>query len=101
MSTNTNEIVVDMNHFNTTRKFTPQGHTHAGRVGKSILQHAGLADWIADDRECYVKKAIGMATQRETLQTLRRTLRQHLQSSSLCDHAGFAQKFEAALKALL
>ena len=77
---------------------TREGDRHCARVGMSLLKAIGLEDWIAYSDEEYVAKAVEVANNREQLAEIKRTLRQRMQNSPLCDQVGFARKFEAALR---
>jgi protein O-GlcNAc transferase len=73
------------------------GDRFVTRRNESILSNAGLADWIAEDDEDYLAKAVYFAWDIVTLAELRAVLRQQLTDSPLFDAAGFARNFEAAL----
>jgi len=74
-----------------------RGDRHAGRVGASLLTHIGLPELIAETPDDYVEIACRLAENPAELARLRQGLRQRLAASPLCDAAGFARKFEAAL----
>jgi predicted O-linked N-acetylglucosamine transferase (SPINDLY family) len=76
------------------------GDRFGGRMGLSVLTHAGLADWVAADRDQYVELAVERARDRAALCQLRQQLRAKLASSPLCDAAAFARGMEAAYEAL-
>ncbi len=67
------------------------------RHSASFLSTIGLHDWIANDIEAYVEKAVGFAEKRESLKDLRQSLRERMRSSALCDAPGFARDFERLL----
>jgi predicted O-linked N-acetylglucosamine transferase (SPINDLY family) len=56
-----------------------------------------MGEWIADDEEAYLAKAVAFATDRDRLATLRATLRERLLASPLCDASRFAHNLEDAL----
>ncbi len=67
------------------------GDRHAGRVGASLLSHAGLDQLIARDEADYLRIALELASDLPALSALRGKLRGQLQGSTLCDAAGFAR----------
>lgn len=75
-----------------------------GRQGQSMLENAGLADWVTHSEAEYVQQAVAWG-RRETgvckkLQSLRGTLRSQAAQSPLFDSARFAQDWWAALQGL-
>jgi len=70
------------------------------RLGVSMAINVGLDDWIADDDDDYVARAVAHAADLPRLAALRATLRQRVQASPLFDTARFARDFEAALRAM-
>jgi predicted O-linked N-acetylglucosamine transferase (SPINDLY family) len=79
---------------------TLAGQTHAGRVGVSLLTHAGLPELIAGSCEAYAELAVELASDPDRLQSLRRLLRRQIQHSPLTDAKGFAQDVEAAYRGM-
>lgn len=76
---------------------TLAGRTHASRVGLSLLDRIGRAEWAARDGQEFVDIAVGLAKDRARLAELRRSLRSEMERSPLMDEAGFAKEFEEAL----
>jgi protein O-GlcNAc transferase len=76
---------------------TRKGDRFLSHVGESIAHNAGLSDWIADDDEAYVAKAVTFATNLEQLAILRAGLRQQVLISPMFDATRFARHFERAL----
>jgi protein O-GlcNAc transferase len=76
---------------------TLAGGTMLARQGASLLACAGLADWIAGDREEYVALSVKHAGDLGRLAQLRAGLRQQVQASPLFDAARFAAQLENAL----
>jgi protein O-GlcNAc transferase len=62
---------------------TLAGGTHSSRVGLSLLSRIGRPELIATSPEDFVAIATRLANSRETLVTLRMTLRRQMQDSSL------------------
>jgi protein O-GlcNAc transferase len=80
---------------------TLEGVTHAGRVGVSLLNNVGHPDLIARDVPSYIKMATALAGDRKKLAELRRSLRPTMAASTLCNGPDFAQRFEAAMRAMV
>ena len=76
---------------------TLTGDTLLARQGASLLSAAGLYDWIANDREGYIQKAVMFATDVKGLEELRAGLRERVLASPLFDARRFARNFENAL----
>ena len=67
------------------------GSRHSSRVGVSLLHAVGLEDWIANDIDEYIEKAVHFA---QTSRPPRVEIRKKLQESALCDTAGFTADLE-------
>ena len=76
---------------------TRRGNSFLSHVGESIAINAGLADWIAEDDDDYVTKAVSHANNLAKLAALRAGLRQQVLASPLFDAPRFARNFENAL----
>jgi protein O-GlcNAc transferase len=76
---------------------TLNGSTMISRQGASMLTCAGLADWVAEDEDEYVRKALGFASDLDYLSSLRSALRAQVLASPLFDAKLFASNFELAL----
>ncbi|PTD97355.1 O-linked N-acetylglucosamine transferase family protein [Pseudothauera lacus] len=76
---------------------TLQGGTLIGRQGASILEAAGLPDWVAQSEEDYVAKAATLIADSEVLSRLRGSLREQLLRTALFDTPRFARNLEQAL----
>jgi len=61
------------------------GQEHVGRVGVSLLTHAGLAEFIADSVDTYIKLAASWAGNVQALAVVRKQLRARVSGSNLCD----------------
>jgi protein O-GlcNAc transferase len=75
------------------------GQAHRARVGLTLLRAVGLEDLAADSDEGFARTAAGLITDAARLADLRLGLRRRLLESPLTDRRGFAQKFEATLRA--
>ncbi len=69
-----------------------------GRMGASILETAGLGDWIAADNESYLSRAIEAVRDPAVLAATRAGMRDRLRNSALVDGKGFAREFETAIR---
>lgn len=80
------------------------GTVHRARVGFSLLQAAGLPQFVAENMSEWEDLAVDWAGRRDELANLRTSLRSHLESSALLDGRRMAsaleQAYEAALDAL-
>ena len=72
------------------------GDRHAARVSASLLNAIGFPAGIATSPEDYVLTARLLAQTPGLLKTLRRSLRETMMCSALCDHDAHARKLEEA-----
>ena len=79
---------------------TLAGRPTVGRFGASILHGAGLDDWVTDDVETYVARAVAAASDLPALAALRAGMRARLLDSPLLDADGLARAVEEACRAL-
>ena len=73
------------------------GDRFMSRTASSIAINAGLSEWIAQNEEDYIAKAVSFSTDLERLSTLRAGLREQVLASPLFDAQRFANNFENAL----
>lgn len=76
------------------------GDRHAGRVGVSLLTHAGLSQFIAADKDHYLAIANELAHDLDKLAQLRGSLRPTLQASDLCNPKQFTGDMEDTFQAM-
>ena len=76
---------------------TRRGDCFLSHIGESIAHNAGLADWIAENDDDYVAKAVICTTDLRRLAALRATLRQQVLVSPLFDASRFARHLETTL----
>ena len=69
-------------------------------LGESIAHNSRLSDWIAVDEGDYIAKAVGFASDLESLSALRRGMREQILNMPLFDAPRFARQFEEALNAI-
>ena len=74
---------------------TMSGKDFLSRVGESVLTNAGLPEWIAQDENDYIKKAVDYASEPHRLSSIRFGLRSQVLLSPLFDAPRFARHFEA------
>ena len=79
---------------------TVRGDRHAGRVGASLLEAAGLGELVAPDVDAYVQAAVRLAGDPARLAALRAGMRERLRGSALRDEAGFVRELEECYLAL-
>jgi len=80
---------------------TLSGDRHAARVGASLLSCIGLNELVTENWHDYVARAVQLAGDVEQLKLYRRTMRERMLASPLCDAAGFAVRWEDALLEML
>lgn len=76
---------------------TLKGDRFLSHLGESIAINAGQDDWIAQDQDDYVRKAVAFVADLERLADVRSRLRARVQESPLMDAERFARNFGAAL----
>lgn len=74
------------------------GHSHAGRVGVSLLSRLGLRELIGEDSADYVARAIDLADDRERIERFRTDLRDIMKSSRLLDPRRICTELERAYR---
>ena len=77
-----------------------RGDRFLSNICVSMLHAAGLADWIAQDNDDYVAKAVAFAADAPRLAALRSSLRATVLASPLCDAPRYARHLEAAFEAM-
>jgi predicted O-linked N-acetylglucosamine transferase (SPINDLY family) len=77
---------------------TLAGKTHRQRVSYSILKNLGHEELVAWSEDDLVQRAAELAGQPERLADYRRTLRDRLRQSILCDPARFTRQLEEACR---
>lgn len=76
---------------------TKAGDRFLSHVGESIAYNAGQSDWIAQDDDAYVAKAVSFSSNPQALSEIRQGLRAQVLSSPLFDAPRFARHFEEAM----
>ena len=79
---------------------TKRGSHFLSHLGESIAHNSGLSDWIAVDKEDYIAKAVGFASNLEYLSALRKGMREQILNTPLFDAPRFARHFKDALNAM-
>ena len=77
---------------------TLPGERPASRSAASILASLGLQDWIADDADDYLARAVRFAADTRVVGDLRRSLRPRMRASPLTDEARFTRHLEDAFE---
>jgi predicted O-linked N-acetylglucosamine transferase (SPINDLY family) len=75
---------------------TLRGRTFAGRMVAGVLARVGLEDLVAEHPRQVVEIAGDLAGDLDRLSAMRRTLRQRMTASPLCDAPAFTRDVEAA-----
>lgn len=76
------------------------GDDFRSRAGLSILTHAGLEEWVAEDVEQYVDTAAAIGRDRRAVASLRAGLGEKLLRSKLADIDGYVRALEAAYRTM-
>nr|WP_241262850.1 tetratricopeptide repeat protein [Parahaliea mediterranea] len=79
---------------------TLPGPSFAGRHSASHLTHAGLPELVAESWEQYHSLALELASDPDNLALIRRSLRQQLKASPVCDYKRFAGHLATALRGI-
>ena len=74
------------------------GQSYVQRYGGSALVHLDLPDLLADSTASYIETAVRWAADPARLALLRRTLRERMRASILCDAPAFTRHLEAAYR---
>jgi len=77
-----------------------RGDRFLSNICASMLHSAGLSDWIAEDNDDYIAKAVAVASNVKRLSALRSSLRAMVLASPLCDAARYARHLEAAFEGM-
>jgi protein O-GlcNAc transferase len=75
-----------------------EGAMHVSRVGQTVHQAVGLEELTGQDVDGYVELAVRLANDPDRLRELRRSMRERMLQSPLCDQPAFARNFEEALR---
>jgi protein O-GlcNAc transferase len=76
----------------------PLHDRHAARVALSLLNAAGLGEFVAPSDDAFVAAAAALADDRDALARHRRELRARFMASPVCDAGAFCGRFGAALR---
>ncbi len=80
---------------------TLPGSAFCGRMGQSILRTLEYDQWIARSQDEYVSIAAQLATQPQLIAEYRRTMRQQMLDSPLCDGRQFTLDFESVCRRMV
>jgi protein O-GlcNAc transferase len=75
-----------------------RGRSYWARQGAALMSNVGHGQLIAESPDDYVRIAVELAGDLERLAEIRRSLRQRLAGSAVCDLAGFASRYGQALR---
>jgi predicted O-linked N-acetylglucosamine transferase (SPINDLY family) len=74
---------------------TVSGNCHAGRVGSSLLKSIGLNEWVAQNSNIFIQKAMMLERQPDLLLNIRYNMRNILKVSDLCNANLHTKKLES------
>ena len=77
---------------------TLNGASHGERFGSSILINAGLSECVAQDKQQYWSLAVGLASDKETINALHLVIRKMMINSPLMNQSQYMGELEAAYK---
>jgi predicted O-linked N-acetylglucosamine transferase (SPINDLY family) len=77
---------------------TTLGDRHAARVSASLVTAIGHPEWVASDAADFARIAAGVAADRTRIAAWRRTLRESMRTSALCDASAYAHRFMGSLR---
>ena len=75
-----------------------KGNNFVSRMGASFMSAAGLPDWVAKDDADYIKIAVRMAGDRQSLLTLKQGFRERMLKNKAWDIKQYTRDFEGALE---
>ena len=76
------------------------GQVTVSRVGLTLLTQLGLEAFAAHSPDQYIKKAVALASDLQSLAKIRASLRQRMLASNLCNPACHARELEAAYRTM-
>ena len=76
---------------------TLKGNRYLSRFGESINYNLNMREWIAENKEDYISKAIKFSSNIENLSYMRKNLRHNILKSPICDAPRFAKNFSSML----
>lgn len=79
---------------------TLPGPTFAGRHSATHLVNAGMPELVVNSWDEYRERVLGLATDLDSLSTIRQHLREILLQSPVCDAPRFAEHFTTAMRAI-
>jgi protein O-GlcNAc transferase len=79
---------------------TIAGVAHRSRMGASVLNNAGLAEFVTNSIDEYVERTIRLAGERTKLNEIRLSMRERLKRSPLMQTERFTRHFESSLRAM-
>jgi predicted O-linked N-acetylglucosamine transferase (SPINDLY family) len=72
-----------------------------GRFGVCILNAMGLVEWVTEDEESYIQKAVELSRDLVGLSTLRSVLRDRMKNCDLMNFEGMSRKLEVGYKEMM
>lgn len=76
------------------------GETYVRRASSALLMRLGFDELVARTPEEYIRIAVGLASDRESLARLRAGIRTRFRNSEICDVAGYVAELEGVYRQL-
>ena len=77
-----------------------KGDRFLSHIPEIVANNSGLGEWIAEDDEAYIQKAVQFARNLPKLNALRLGLRSRIMASALFDSRSFAEGFQESLHSI-
>ena len=77
-----------------------KGDRLLSHIPEIVAYNSGLVEWIAEDDDAYIQKAVQFASNLPQLNALRLELRSKIMASALFDSRSFAEGFQESLRSI-
>jgi predicted O-linked N-acetylglucosamine transferase (SPINDLY family) len=79
---------------------TLSGNSYSSRIGQRLMHAINLSEWIANDHQTYVKKAVQFSRNPKYLDAIRKTMRTRIMESGLSNRKQYARSLEQVFRKL-